>query len=109
VDHEVESALLIACANVDIVPSPSPPIEVHLTELKLFVQLCFKQDSGCTRWILYSGATNHMAEERVAFSDLDMKIHGTVHFGDGSVTKIEGQGTVLLKCKNGEHKVLARV
>jgi hypothetical protein len=55
------------------------------------------------------GATNHMTGEHSAFSKLDTKVHGNVHFGDGSVVGIEGRGTVLLKCKNGEHKALMMV
>jgi hypothetical protein len=103
VDDEGDSTLLITCAGVE------EQTEVHLGEPKLFVQLGDKQDVGYMRWILDSGTTNHMMGEREAFSELDTKVHGTVRFGDGSVTKVEGCGTILLKCKNGEHKVLAGV
>jgi transposase InsO family protein len=109
VDDGVESALLVACADIDTKPVPPISTEVHLDEPKLFVQLGDKIVGGCTRWILDSGATNHMTGERTAFSELDTKIHGTVCFGDGSVTKIEGRGMVLLQCKNGEHKALVGV
>jgi hypothetical protein len=50
-----------------------------------------------------------MTRECAAFSDLDTKVCGMVRFGDGSVNTIEGHDTVLLKCKNGEHKALAGV
>jgi hypothetical protein len=43
------------------------------------------------------------------FSKIDNKVQGTVRYGDGSVAKIESRGTILLKCKTGEHKVLAGV
>jgi hypothetical protein len=91
VDDGVESALLVMCANIDTKPVPLPLTEVHLNEPKLFVQLGDKVDGGCTRWILDSTSTNHMIKERTMFLELDTKIHGTVHFGDGSVTKIEGR------------------
>jgi hypothetical protein len=41
-----------------------------------------------------------------AFAYLDTKIHGTVRFGDGSAVEIEGWGTVVFNCKNGEHRAL---
>jgi hypothetical protein len=32
-----------------------------------------------------------------------------VHFGDNSVVEIEGRGTVVFNCKNGEHHALTGV
>lgn len=43
------------------------------------------------------------------FSDLDTKVLGSVRFGDGSVAGIEGRGTVLFRCKNGDHKALVGI
>jgi hypothetical protein len=39
-----------------------------------------------------------------AFFELDTNVHSTVMFGDGSVVRIEGCGTVIFSCKNGEHR-----
>lgn len=61
------------------------------------------------RWILDTGATNHMTGVRKAFSELDTGVHGTVRFGDGSVVDIEGRGTILFKNKKGEHQALSGV
>jgi hypothetical protein len=36
-------------------------------------------------------------------------VQGTVRFGDDSVAEIEGRGTVEFLCKDGEHRVFARV
>ena len=83
--------------------------EVHLQEDKLFVQLGEKHDEGETRWILDTGATNHMTGDRSFFSELDTGVHGTVKFGDGSVVNIEGRGTILFMCKTGEHQQLGGV
>ena len=44
-----------------------------------------------------------------AFSELDTGICVTVKFGDGSVVDIKGRGTVLYKCRNGEHRALGGV
>lgn len=60
-------------------------------------------DDGDRRWVVDTGATNHMSGTRSAFSDIDDGITGSVKFGDGSVVEIEGYGTVVFSCKNGEH------
>jgi hypothetical protein len=70
----------------------------------LYVQLDYEKEKDSTKWILDSGATNQMTGVREAFSELNTKVQGTVRFGDGSVTDIEGRGTVLFKCKAGGHK-----
>jgi hypothetical protein len=38
------------------------------------------------------------------FSIIDGGTVGTVKFADGSVVSIEGIGTILYECKNGEHR-----
>ena len=50
-----------------------------------------------------------MSGSRAAFADLDTGVTGSVRFRDGSVARIEGSGTVLFHCKNGEHRSLANV
>ncbi|WVZ61106.1 hypothetical protein U9M48_011028 [Paspalum notatum var. saurae] len=45
-----------------------------------------------------------MTGSRAAFADLDTAVCGSVRFGDDSVVEIEGRGTVLFSCKNGEHR-----
>ncbi|WVZ61915.1 hypothetical protein U9M48_011722 [Paspalum notatum var. saurae] len=45
-----------------------------------------------------------MTGSRAAFADLDTAVCGSVRFGDDSVAEIEGRGTVLFSCKNGEHR-----
>jgi hypothetical protein len=61
------------------------------------------------RWILNTGATNHMIGARAAFSELDFRIRGSVKFGDGSVVEIEGKGTILFLGKGGNHRWLTGV
>ena len=61
------------------------------------------------RWVLNTGATNHMTGAKSAFSDLDSGIRGTVKFGDGSVVEIEGHGTILFVGKGGNHHKLTGV
>jgi hypothetical protein len=91
---------------------PAPPSTIwamHLSEDKLFIQLGDRDHGKCARWILDSGATNHMTGGQSVFIETDHKIQGSIHFGDGAVARIESRGTILLKCKNGDHKVLTNV
>ena len=61
------------------------------------------------RWVLDSGASNHMTGVREIFTELNSNVHGSVKFGDGSVVEIEGIGTILFVGKNGDHRLLAGV
>jgi hypothetical protein len=45
-----------------------------------------------------------MSECRAAFTKIDTAVLGTVCFGDDSVARIEGRGTVVFVCKNGESR-----
>ncbi|CAH9074982.1 unnamed protein product [Cuscuta epithymum] len=60
-------------------------------------------------WYLDNGASNHMTGQRSKFKDLDESVQGHVKFGDGSTVQILGKGSILLKCKNGEHRLLTDV
>jgi hypothetical protein len=82
---------------------------MHLEESKLFAQLGENSSGDGARWILDSGATNHMTGVRVMFSEIDLRVHDTVRFGDGLVTNIEGCSTILIKCKTDGHKALTGV
>jgi len=117
VEEEQEHSLLVAAVLAQKAnPSPSPPVTqaapaaaVHLNEDKLYVQLGEKGDGHTARWILDTGATNHMTGARSAFAELDSGVRGSVRFGDGSTVDIEGRGTVLFRCKMGEHQRLTGV
>jgi hypothetical protein len=85
------------------------PTAVHLDESRLFIQLGEMGGIDSAHWILDSGVTNHMTDMRNVFSDIDFRVHGTVHFGDGLVASMDGRGTILIKCKNGGHKALTGV
>jgi hypothetical protein len=54
--------------------------------------------------VLDTGATNHMSGCRVAVMKIDTAVLSTVHFGDDSVAWIEGHGTIVFVCKNGESR-----
>jgi transposase InsO family protein len=85
-----------------------PPPSIHLVEHKVLLHLSEeeKEAVGPRRWVLDTGATNHMTGARDVFAELNTAVTGTVRFGDGSVVSIEGKGTVLFACKTGEHRWL---
>ncbi|XP_073363375.1 uncharacterized protein [Aegilops tauschii subsp. strangulata] len=60
-------------------------------------------------WFLDTGASNHMTGIKSVFSELDTGIAGTVKFGDGSIVEIQGRGTIIFGCRNGEHRALTDV
>jgi hypothetical protein len=45
-----------------------------------------------------------MSRCRATFSNIDDRVVGTVKFADGFVVDIEGIGTMLYECKDGEHR-----
>ena len=77
---------------------------VHLDEPRAQVHLGRVGDEQEQRWYLDSGASNHITGSKEAFSELDGNMTGTVKFGDGSRVAIRGRGTIIFRCKNGEHR-----
>jgi hypothetical protein len=90
VDNEEETTLLANATITELVATPERTA-IHLDELKLFVQLRDREHGDCSRWIVDSGATNHMTGERGTFMEIDNKVHDTVRFGDGAVASIKGE------------------
>jgi hypothetical protein len=76
---------------------------------QVFVQLSEEKKIEHRRWVPDTGATNHMTGCGSAFSELGRNIKGTVKFGDESVVQIQGMGTILFQCKNGEHHAFTGV
>jgi hypothetical protein len=115
-DSDREHVLLIGvfCAEsgeavaAEVEQRSAPPV-IHLAEPRAQVHLGAAGDESEPRWYLDSGASNHMTGCRAAFSELDEKHAGSVRFGDGSQVQIRGRGTVLFRCKNGEHRALTNV
>jgi hypothetical protein len=84
-------------------------LPVHLHEEKVFVQLRAEEEHDSKIWIYDTRATNHMSGSQAVFTDLDMTMCGMVRFDNDSVARIEGCGSVLFICKNGEHFVFASI
>ena len=91
-------------------PVSVEPKPIQLKEERVFAQIDERgEQQEHRRWVLDTGATNHMTEARSAFSKIDSGIHGTVKFGDGSVTEIKGHDTILFVGKGGEHHKLTGI
>ena len=84
-------------------PPPLPSERVVVVEQKVHADLGPREEGDDHLWVLDTGATNHMTGCHHAFAKLDSKVCGNVQFGDGSVVEIEGRGTIVFICKNGEH------
>jgi hypothetical protein len=50
-----------------------------------------------------------MTSVHTVFSEIDLRVHGTVRFGDGSEANVKGRGSILVKCKTSGHKALTGV
>jgi hypothetical protein len=79
-----------------------PHGSIHLIEEKVFAHLGEEEvNKNTIRWVVDTGATNHMTGERNAFAELDVNIRNLVQFDDGFVVRIEGCSTIIFWCKNG--------
>lgn len=54
-------------------------------------------------------ASNHMTGQHSKFKELDEGFTGQVRFGDGSTVNIIEKGSLIIKCKNDEERVLNEV
>jgi transposase InsO family protein len=103
--------------QIELQPPFTPPSfpaidandELHFLENKVFASFNDSDDRDPKQWVLDTGASNHMTGSKAAFSSIDGGVTRSVRFGDDSVARIEGIGTVLLACKSGEHRALHHV
>ncbi|XP_074356784.1 uncharacterized protein LOC141696557 [Apium graveolens] len=83
-----------------------------INEDKVVPKLKEKAETGQTHsniWYLDNGASNHMTGDLSKLIELDKDVKGNVRFGDGSIMVIKGKGTISIKCKNGEERLLTDV
>jgi hypothetical protein len=114
--EEDEWSHLLAHDVIINLPSTSYPTSttaqchhIHIDEQKVFTDLGSTERNHHDWWVLDTGATNHMNKSREIFVELNSQIIDTVKFGDGSITKIEGRGSIVLTCKSGAHHTLTGV
>jgi hypothetical protein len=92
-----------------VVTSSAPKRHIELVEEEVYAVLGDVGEGDPKRWIFDTGASNHMTDIKEVFAELDFDVVDTVQFSDGSVVRIEGCGTILFACKNGEHRTLVNV
>jgi hypothetical protein len=59
-EEDEPTLFIVSAAAIEPIVDQAHPIEVHLDEGRLFVQLGENGGGDGVRWILDSGATNHM-------------------------------------------------
>ncbi|XP_076947543.1 uncharacterized protein LOC143619520 [Bidens hawaiensis] len=79
--------------------------KILLNEDKVHPVLYANDHKTGETWYLDNGASNHMTGDKTHFTEIDSNINGLVKFGDGSTIKIEGKGSIVFDCKNGEQRV----
>jgi hypothetical protein len=79
-------------------------VEVEIHEEKVFAHLDEQKECDTGTWVLDTKAMNHMSGCRAAFTKIDTRVLSTVHFGDDSVARIKGRGTIVFMCKNDESR-----
>ncbi|XP_022983366.1 uncharacterized protein LOC111481973 [Cucurbita maxima] len=100
----IETLLDVNDLTVEEAPTGEP---IQLKEERVFAHIDERgEQQEHRRWVLDTGATNHMTGAKSVFSELDSGIRGTVKFGDGSVVEIEGHDTILFVHKGGKHHKL---
>jgi hypothetical protein len=108
--NHVEEPTLLITSVCTLTEGPKHPIEHVMLNEEDSKACAAEAGNTCdTSWFLDTGASNHMSGRRDIFSELDTGIGGSVKLGDGSTVDIQGRGTILFQCKNGEHLVLTEV
>jgi hypothetical protein len=104
VQDEEEALLMLASATLIHPEVISSSVEVEIHKEKVFAHLDEEKERDTGTWVLDIEATNHMFRYRAAFMKINTMVLGTVCFDDDSVAWIEGHGTVMFVCKNGESR-----
>jgi hypothetical protein len=106
-DAEEEEKPGLPMAQVCTLVQVSDTIDAH--EVNINEERVVPVPSPAGRWYLDLGASSHMTGFRDMFAMLDESVHGTVHFGDGSIIKIQGRGNIVFECLTIDHRVLGDV
>ncbi|XP_074341894.1 uncharacterized protein LOC141679290 [Apium graveolens] len=83
-------------------------LDERVMKLKLAKNIDSNQVESNLRY-LDNGASNHMTGQKSKFKILDEQITSQVKFGDGSTMEIKGRGSISMKCKDGQERVLNEV
>jgi hypothetical protein len=92
-------ARTLAKGSTAEVISSSSEVQIHE---KVFAHLDEEKERDVRTWVLNTGATNHMSGCWKSFRKIKTTVLNTVRFGHDLVARIEGRGTIMFVCKNGE-------
>lgn len=67
------------------------------------------EELGENLWYLDNDASNHMCGDKTKFLELDETWKGHVTFGDSSKVPIMRKGTILIRLKNGDDRIMSNV
>jgi hypothetical protein len=104
VQDEEEASLMLVLSTLIHPKVISSSAEVEIHKEKVFAHLNEEKECDARTWVLDTGVTNHMSGCRATFTKIDTAVLDTVCFGDDLVARIEGRGTVISMCKNGESR-----
>jgi hypothetical protein len=65
-------------------------------EDQLFVASCFASSSSTESWLIDSGCTNHMTNDKKLFRDLRPTDITKVKIGNGDYISVKGRGTITI-------------
>ena len=76
--------------------------DVQIQEEQLFVATCFATtNSSSDSWLIDSGCTNHMTNDKELFKELDKTAISKVKIGNGEFISVKGKGTVAIESLTG--------
>ncbi|KAA8533202.1 hypothetical protein F0562_033265 [Nyssa sinensis] len=74
-------------------------------EDQLFVASCFANSSSTESWLIDSGCTNHMTNDKELFRDLRPTDITKVRIGNGDFISVKGKGTITISSSAGPKKI----
>lgn len=91
----------VICKNKNQQQREETKVADQEEEDQLFVATCFAGSEASERWLIDSGCTNHMTNDRELFKDLKPTSITKVRIGNGDYISVKGKGTVAIASCSG--------
>jgi hypothetical protein len=103
-----EPTLLLTQTSIELSPTTSAATALlHLDGPRAHALLDDDSNNDKTNgWCLDTGATHHMTDRWVFFTEFDSDVRASVKFEDASDVEIKGVGFVIFTAESGEHRLL---